>query len=178
MKSFNFSRKLVAVAALALLSTGAAMAGTNGDTVNARYFFPDASSVYSDLGTAVVGGAGANFSGLGYFQLHVTDTQIIADHFAISATWGREPFNGFKVSDLTKDFSQSYSVDGSTNMVGFSAANVAVNGAVASINWNNLSFNTGTRVVLNISAVPEPETYAMLVAGLALLGVMARRRKA
>lgn len=29
----------------------------------------------------------------------------------------------------------------------------------------------------NVSAVPEPETYAMLLAGLGLVGVMARRRK-
>ncbi|MDP1573390.1 MAG: FxDxF family PEP-CTERM protein [Coxiellaceae bacterium] len=28
-----------------------------------------------------------------------------------------------------------------------------------------------------VSAVPEPETYAMLLAGLGLLGFMARRRK-
>lgn len=33
-------------------------------------------------------------------------------------------------------------------------------------------------VALNISAVPEPETYAMLLAGLALAGVASRRRKA
>lgn len=33
-------------------------------------------------------------------------------------------------------------------------------------------------VALNISAVPEPETYAMLLAGLVLAGVAGRRRKA
>ena len=32
-------------------------------------------------------------------------------------------------------------------------------------------------VSLNITAVPEPETYAMLLAGLGLMGVIARRRK-
>ncbi len=32
-------------------------------------------------------------------------------------------------------------------------------------------------VVDNVTAVPEPETYAMLLAGLGLLGFMARRRK-
>ncbi|MYM39838.1 FxDxF family PEP-CTERM protein [Duganella qianjiadongensis] len=31
---------------------------------------------------------------------------------------------------------------------------------------------------VNVAAVPEPETYAMMMAGLALVGVVARRRKA
>ncbi len=39
------------------------------------------------------------------------------------------------------------------------------------------SFNPGYEGVASISAVPEPETYAMLLAGLGLLGFAARRRK-
>ena len=37
-------------------------------------------------------------------------------------------------------------------------------------------FDTTTRTV-TISAVPEPETYAMLLAGLGLMGAIARRRR-
>jgi hypothetical protein len=33
------------------------------------------------------------------------------------------------------------------------------------------------RYSFNVSAVPEPESYAMLLAGLGLLGTLARRRK-
>ena len=36
---------------------------------------------------------------------------------------------------------------------------------------------TFTTTQLNLAPVPEPETYAMMLAGLGLLGVMARRRK-
>lgn len=34
------------------------------------------------------------------------------------------------------------------------------------------------RVAMNVTPVPEPETYAMLLAGLGLMGAIARRRKA
>jgi hypothetical protein len=39
---------------------------------------------------------------------------------------------------------------------------------------HNLGSYSGT---LNVSPVPEPETYAMLLAGLGLVGFMVRRRK-
>ena len=44
--------------------------------------------------------------------------------------------------------------------------------------WDsNNSDNTGS-ILVNVTAVPEPESYAMLIAGLGLMGVIARRRKA
>ncbi len=47
--------------------------------------------------------------------------------------------------------------------------------------WNDLA-NVSSYVgpqfgVMEVAAVPEPETYAMLLAGLGLMGVVARRRK-
>jgi hypothetical protein len=40
-----------------------------------------------------------------------------------------------------------------------------------------LIFPSGGGLTAQVNAVPEPETYAMLLAGLGLLGVMVRRRK-
>ena len=37
--------------------------------------------------------------------------------------------------------------------------------------------NRGQVIALGIPPIPEPETYAMFVAGLGLLGFIARRRK-
>jgi hypothetical protein len=40
------------------------------------------------------------------------------------------------------------------------------------------SFNASYSGTINVTAVPEPETFAMLGAGLAMVGFVARRRKA
>ena len=41
-----------------------------------------------------------------------------------------------------------------------------------------ISVNPSSQTLLTVSAVPEAQTWAMLVAGLGLLGFMSRRRKA
>jgi hypothetical protein len=44
---------------------------------------------------------------------------------------------------------------------------------------NNGNFYNGTTPLsVTISAVPEPETYAMMLAGLCLAGAVARRKRA
>jgi hypothetical protein len=78
------------------------------------------------------------------------------------------------------------SVSGFTSWSDFSASSGFVSGVntldFVVTNWAQSSGNpTGLRVEFASSdvaaAVPEPETYAMLLAGIALLGVVARRRK-
>ncbi len=64
-----------------------------------------------------------------------------------------------------------------------SGGNGQINGNVVVGNWNsNIQVNSNhyfnpTNVAGLVSAVPEPETYAMLLAGLGMIGFMARRRK-
>lgn len=54
------------------------------------------------------------------------------------------------------------------------------NNLPANFQWNALDFNAApafARIDIEVSAVPEPETYAMLLAGLGLIGTISRRRK-
>ncbi len=63
---------------------------------------------------------------------------------------------------------------------------LATKGNVVGVNlfpddsWGQVSGNNRQLIInaLSVSAVPEPETYAMLLAGLGLMGAVARRRKA
>lgn len=61
---------------------------------------------------------------------------------------------------------------------GTDASNMVINGGWRS--GSNIWLNSSTdwnRVVLVAAPVPEPETYALLLAGLGMVGTMARRRK-
>jgi hypothetical protein len=45
------------------------------------------------------------------------------------------------------------------------------------VDWNYSDFMMLVSNVQNTPVIPEPETYAMLLAGLGVVGIMARRRK-
>ena len=67
--------------------------------------------------------------------------------------------------------------NGGTNGA-FLALVTGLNGGNAYVNIHTTSFPTGEiRGFLHAAPVPEPETYAMLLAGLAIIGAVARRRR-
>lgn len=58
---------------------------------------------------------------------------------------------------------------------------IQFNGSLTSISWTNPVFENWYGFTVGVpvaAAIPEPETYALMLAGLALLGARARRRKA
>lgn len=150
-----------------------ANAAIEGDSVNGSYFAPDAFSNISNFGNQIVG-AGVEFpSGYSdFFGVDLSNSGITIT-YNNSVVWNIGAFNGLVLTDLTKSFDALTFVS-STNPL-FVAGNFVASGNTASFNWQGLSFGQGD--VINISAVPEPETYAMLLAGLGMMGFVARRRK-
>jgi hypothetical protein len=78
--------------------------------------------------------------------------------------------NGFEVLADGSAYA-GLNVDGSSLTSGIYRINLAT-GAATSVG----TFN-GTLSGLTVSAVPEPQTYALMMAGLGLVGAMAKRRK-
>jgi len=73
----------------------------------------------------------------------------------------------------------SFTVNPSTTVVGFDQSRLSFDENNLFIDYTGLSYTTGQKLVFDITAapVPEPETYALMLAGLAAVGAVARRGK-
>lgn len=175
------------VASLVLGFASQAHAGLLGSNVNTQY--------YSYGGAYNGGGSPASFVANGtqqatffnYYSLTVFDNKVEYD-FLESTTWSPSSVslnsgglfitNGNLLTFSGASPITSVTLDGASSVVpGFGIGNVSFNSTNIAVDWQQVHFNAGDKVILNVSAVPEPETYAMLLAGLGLLGAIGRRRK-
>ena len=72
-------------------------------------------------------------------------------------------------SDATPIFAQDYALSFPSRV---RYVNAVLSGSNNQVDFNNLGFTAR----VSVPAIPEPETYALMLAGLGLLGVAARRR--
>ena len=110
---------------------------------------------------------------------------LLLDSFADSISWTMGYGNGGSIAvDLfgangslvnTTTFSalSGYSVFSISGLGNFAGLTFRNNIDGAGLRFQNFSYNS----VNSVSPVPEPETYAMLMIGLGLIGFMARRRE-
>ncbi len=176
---------LVVSAAFAALSlAGQAQAGLLGSTVDVQYYAYGGAYDGTGSPTSFVADGGAHAQFFDYYDITVTDTKITYTYLS-NTDWSPSDVSLnsgglFITNGNLLTFSTpltSVSLDPSSVVPGFSAANVTFNANSVAVDWQGVHFNRGDQVVFNVSAVPEPETYAMMLAGLGLMGAIARRRK-
>jgi hypothetical protein len=161
-------------------------------------FFADvdtrgAASGVMSLNTSNAGEIIVTWDQVGYFGAHdnlLNSFQLVlrADNYVVPAGEGQIGFfwktmqwetgdasggtNGFGGTPAAVGFG-----DGQSN--GFVLQGSTANGIAAVVQNHELWFNINTQTgePEPVPGIPEPETYAMLLAGLGLLGFVARRRK-
>ena len=189
------SLRLIAISVALWFGFSASIANAgifDGQTVNYQYYFPDLSTPYAAAANGdylvdsavevadVVDGHGTIDFGSDGFVISFTD----------SSSFSSAAFNGFVISDVssTLDSFSSFSLVSNTGVMG--TPTLSFDSDHLYVNWEGLSFTSGNLVFSvnsiadkdnvvtdTISAVPEPETYAMLLAGLGLVGYAARRKR-
>lgn len=99
--------------------------------------------------------------------------RVIGSSLAPLTIGGLTAPQGALVGEWSNNVGQYFLIG--TNYSGFAQAS----GLKLFVFDNNRAGNSGSILVnVNVAAVPEPETYAMMLAGLGLVGFAARRRKA
>src|SRR5262249_4478587 len=93
----------IAIVGMVMWSSGSAKAGLLNDLIDAKYLYPDQSTVYQDLGTQPVTPI-AHFNSFGQTNYDVSDTTISitnsagTDIFFLTAS-----FNGVSFTDVSRN---------------------------------------------------------------------------
>lgn len=192
-----FSVLGAALASMAL-GVGRAQASLLGSTATFQYYafggpftYPGSQSTFTVDGTTQVHfGMDQKFIGT-YFEATVKGNEIEYDYMRdILPYWGVSAVS-YNNGGIVITNGALFSFKGapeitavtlnptSTVVPGLSAANVMFNNSQIGITWPGLTFHNGDKIILDVSTAPVPEadTYAMMLAGLGLLGFAARRRK-
>lgn len=162
-------------------AAGAHASSLIGDSVHAQYLYPDTSSVYSELGTAVVTGVGPTYSDIG----SVLNVTIKANQIVFNWTGGGvslpAAFDGVEFTDTTTPFT-SATLNRATNTPGIIGSEVTLVGGSIFVDLNNGVYSPGQNVTVDVnggpSSAPEPAAWALMLLGVSGVGAMARRGRA
>lgn len=141
--------------------------------------FPSATS---GANTERVVGPGTEYVASYGWTVDASDTQLRVT-FTKNQLWttpeGTTPFNGMRITDGAHvvDAFKAVTMDAASTLPGFDASSIHFSDDQILVNFIGLTSQIGDTVVLTVSSVPEPAQAWLLLAGLAGLAPMARRRR-
>ena len=187
--------KHLGVAALAAIAFSTpALAGLDGTSMSATYYFPDSGSVYPNgnaTPSVFVVGAGAeshvNVEDVTFLTVDGSDRGLTLQFNTrlSNPTCTNTDFNGLVFTGSGFETLSAFTIlNGST----FGASNpdeldFSLVGNELRLNWGGVTYQDGDVLYLGFSnagpgGVPEPATWAMFIMGFGLVGAAVRRRTA
>lgn len=173
------SLTLKSVAAMTL--SGAcclAQASLIGDTIHYEGWYPSRNTIYPGaIDTFVVqaGLADLHVFGGATFNVEAQSIDITSSGTGV-AGFGSSPCNCIFLSDLDPGFSiAGYSL--STMLPGLTASSIEVTSSTFLFDFTGVTFGANQTFTVTLLPVPEPDTSMMMLAGLGLLGYLARRKQ-
>ncbi|MGB2831736.1 MAG: PEP-CTERM sorting domain-containing protein [Methylotenera sp.] len=185
-------KKFLLISMFLIFASNANAGIFDGKSLQLQYFFPDLSSprIVSSNGTYTVGpGIEVPIIINNALGSNIGNLDFQSDGFTINFTLGPTSFapsvfSGFRITDINETIGPfaTFTLGTNTGLIGspvltFDANNLFVNLQGLSFRPGSTQFNVTAGPFVPPPAVPEPETYAMLLAGLGLMGFVARRRK-
>ena len=178
-------RRLVFASLLAMSASGASAGLFDGQTLRFEYHFPQLGTLYVESATVpphgnyVVGPAVEILD----FASAIGSLDLQSDGFTAtfvrSGTFGNgggtATYNGIVISDILGALPAFSSLSVVSNTAVTGGPLVSFDADNLYINWVGMPFQNGS-VVFAVTAIPEPSSFALLFAGLGLLGFVAKRR--
>jgi hypothetical protein len=188
----------VVVLAGTVLTPVAAHADLIGSTLSWQYYAnggPFNAAGYVSGGTFVDnGGVGGTFTEPGpndVFDIDADGASIsfnYSDYYSTLGSWSPSSlslaptiYNGVAVDLESAGSFTGVTLDGATNMAGFTSANFSFTGNEIQVDWANLDFTTSTIVTLDVTFsgtdAPEPATYGSMALAVLMAGFVRRSRR-
>lgn len=171
-------RLSASTAALALMVAAPALAGTSfvGDTIDASYYFPDLSTLYSDQGLKVVTPPADYSFNIGADLFADVSANQITLTFDSAGFFNGGTFNGLVITDTTSANIIGAVLDGSSTL----SPVVTFTGDTVDINFAGVTdFLATDKVVVDVTfgGAPEPAVWALMLVGFAGMGAALRTRR-
>ena len=169
-------KQIITIIVLSALAFSAHAGVFDGTTITYQYYYPSTSSPYLNPSTLSVGTGGAYIADIvnGVGSMNVSGNDLTLNFISNGAfSSASHAFNGFEITDNQANFS-TFSTIHNTALSASPALSFDTHHLW--VNFANLTFNPGT-VQLSVATIPEPSYFAMLLAGLGLIGVISYRHK-